>query len=86
MILDDRHAKHMKVILEKKRDIAAAVYDEKKREHKKRRFLHNQFSFMKLFTNSRRENRSNMASPTCDTSGSDEPRCGPGCSCCGLEI
>jgi hypothetical protein len=85
MIVQDRHERRVGAILTKKREIAAAIYD-KKRNNKKRSFLHNQFSFMKLFSNSRRQVGNNMASGTCDTTGSDEPACEPGCGCCRLEI
>ena len=73
IIIQDRHERRIGKILEQKRVIASAIY-EKKRQHHKRSFLHNQLSFFKLFSHSRNRSRhqQNMATDTCDTSNSGE--------------
>jgi len=51
MIMHDRHQKRKAIIIEKKQEIAAAVY-ESKRSSRVKAFLHNQLSFLKLFSSS----------------------------------
>ena len=75
MIMHERHQQRKAIVIQKKQEIAAAIYDSTRKSRVKA-FLYNQISFLKLFGNSTNVGRS--ASETSMSSGASSGSLGNG--------